>query len=154
MTATFTLAGNIRLVPRWEDDIGPADLSDTTTFLQTLAIENGTGTGQANSYWRDVITLAASAVWTYDGTALPLTVMSATGSLSIATPRMLYVRNRSTASALRWDSTDATVDIAPGGTLFWNAPATVTKTPFASATVTNIGAASAIFEVMIVGVKS
>lgn len=154
MAAVFSLTGNIRLVPRWEDEIGPADLSDTTTFLQTLSIENGTGTGQANAYWRDVITLAAAEEWQYDGSLLPLTVMGASGYLDMATPKMLYVRNRSTESALRWSSDNGDLDIAPGGTFFWNAPSSVTKSPFIVASVTNIGASSAIFEIMIVGVKS
>jgi len=154
MTTVFNLTGNVRLVPTWEDTIGPATLSDATTFLQTFAIANGTGNGQANAYWRDVITLAAAGEWEYDGTDLPLRVMAATGSLSFAVPRMLYVRNRSTSQTLRWASTEMTVDLAPGGTLFWNAPSSVTKTPFASASVTNIGSASATFEVMVVGVST
>lgn len=154
MAATFSLSGNLRLVPRWEDDIGPADLSDTTTFLQTIAISDGTGSGQANAYWRDVLNLNASEEWQYDGDTLPLTVMGASGNLSIATPRLLYVRNRSATSTVRWATDNGPLDIPAGGTFLWYAPAAVSATPFLVASITNIGAAAATVEVMVVGVKS
>lgn len=154
MTAVFNLAGTIRLVPTWEDTIGPASLSDTTTFLQTLEITDGTGSGQADAYWRDVITLAGSTSWAYDGDVLPLEIMGASGTLALSAVRLLYVRNRSTTQKLQWVSDFQELDIAPGGTFLWIAPSTVTVSPFIVASVSNPGATAATFEILIVGVKA
>jgi len=153
MGQTFSMSGQIRLVPSWVDTIGPASLTDATTFLQTLSIENGTGTGQANAYWRDVNTLAVDGSYPLDLTLLPLTVMGASGYLSL-TPRLVYLRNRSATESIRWGSDYATFGIGPGGTFFWNSPTTVSPNPFTVASINNTGTATATYEILIVGVKS
>jgi hypothetical protein len=163
MAATFSLTGFIRLLPRWEEPIGPALLADTTTFLQTLSIANGTGAGQANAYWRDVRTVAASTNDTIDYEDLPLSVMGATGSLSIASLRLVYIRNRSTTKPLRFlfDPSDLGgsdyADIGASGTLFWSGSGALSQATDTahSFVIRNADATASVdYEILIVGVKS
>jgi hypothetical protein len=161
MSAIFNLTGNIRIVPNWQDTIGPATLSDDTTFLQNLAIANGTGTGQANSYWRDVRTVAAVTTDAVDYEDLALSVMGGTGTLSISSVRLLYLRNRSTTLPLRLlidpASTDEYATIAAGGTLMMVGAGSVSGDIAAAHTfaIRNPHATlSVAYEILIVGVKS
>jgi hypothetical protein len=159
MATTFSLAGQLRFVPLWTDDISPSDLSDTSTFLQTLSISNGTGATQANAYWRDVRTVAATTNDLIDLDDLPQDFMGATGSLSFAGLRLIYIRNRSATIAIRFvfNSDDPTGDycnIAPGGTYCWIGsgwPATAIETEKFLA-IRNAEASAATYEILIVGV--
>jgi hypothetical protein len=159
MATTFSLQGQLRFVPLWTDDISPSNLSDTSTFLQTLSIANGTGATQANAYWRDVRTVAANTNDLVDLTDLPQEFMGATGSLSFAGLRLIYIRNRSATIAIRFafDPDNPTGDycnIAPGGTYVWIGsgwPATAIQTEL-SLLLRNAGGSAATYEILIVGV--
>jgi len=154
MATTFSLTGTLRLVPRWEDDVSPANLVDATTFLQTFSIAQGTATGRANAYWRDVRAVAAGDTDEIELDTLPLAVMGGTGNLNLATVRMVYLRNRGTVT-LSPSIGGGQFDVPPGGSFFWHAPATVSAGPIgASLEVQNSAASAGSYEILLVGVKA
>lgn len=127
MPSTFSMSGLLRLVPRWVDDLTATAVTDTATVVQTIAIANGGGAGQANAYWRDLIAIPANASATIDLYALPMVAFGGTGSIALATVKMLLVINRSAtapisfgaAGANRWGGYSAGAIAMPAGaTLF------------------------------------
>jgi hypothetical protein len=158
MTTVFNLTGNVRLVPTWEDTIGPVTLSDATTFLQTLNIANGTGTGQANAYWRDVRSVAATTTDEIELDSLPMSVMEGTGTLDLATVRMLYVRNRGNVT-LDVLLGGGQISVPANGLLFWNAPSAPASPPLGASNppvleIQNAAATAGSYEILLVGVSA
>jgi hypothetical protein len=165
MPQTFSLTSALRVVPSWSDDLTTTTVTDSVTALLALSLANGTGNDQANGFWKDVFSVAASATATIDLRALPLVVFGGTGNLSLASVKMLLIENRSataslaiaTSTANRWTNfaSDSTA-IPPAGVLYATAPkggwATTTTNKVLS--VTNNGASSASVAIYIVGVKT
>jgi hypothetical protein len=165
MPQAFSLTSALRVVPSWSDDLTTTTVTDSVTALLTLSLANGAGNDQANGFWKDVISVAGSATSLIDLRALPLVVFGGTGSLSLASVKMLLIENRSatvslsiaTSTTNRWTnfSSDSTV-IPPAGVLYATAPkagwATTTTNKVLS--VTNNGGTSASFAIYIVGVKT
>lgn len=101
MASTFSLSGLLRLVPRWVDDLTATAVTDTATVAQTVALSNGTAAGQANAYWRDLLSIPASSAATVDLFALPMSAFGGTGTIALAPVKMLLVVNRSAAAAVK-----------------------------------------------------
>lgn len=164
MAASFSLTGTLRVVPRWVDELNTVDVIDTTTVADTFALANGTAAGEANGYFRDVITIAAGGTASVDLRNLTLRAFGGTGTLSLASVKAIVVRNRSTTATLsvgvstsnRWSGLAAgAVALAPSGCLYSTAPAgwptTATNKVLA---ITNTGAAAADVELVLAGVKA
>ena len=165
MAASFSLAGTLRVVPTWVDELSTTALTDSVTALIPFTLTDGTGASQANGYYKDVITIAAGATANVDLRALPLVFMGGTGTLSLASVKVLLVVNRSATASLsvgvtvtnRWTPLSASsVAIGPEGVLYTThlgagLATTTTNKVFA---VTNNGAAAADIEIYVVGVKA
>jgi hypothetical protein len=133
MASTFSLSGLLRLVPRWVDDLTATAVTDTATIVQTVALSNGAAAGQADGYWRDLLSIPADDAATIDLFALPLSAFGGSGSLALYKVKMVLVVNRSAAAAVtfgaansnRWAGfSDGPISIPAGGTLFAFDPAT------------------------------
>ena len=164
MAASFSLTGTLRVVPRWVDELNTVDVIDTTAVADTLALANGTAAGQANGYFRDVITIAAGGTATVDLRNLTLRAFGGTGTLSFASIKAIVVRNRSTTATLsvggsttnRWSGLAAgAVTLAASGCLYSTAPAGWATTATDKVlSITNNGAAAADVELVLAGVKA
>lgn len=110
--STFTLSGVVTLAPKWID--GNATASDS---LQTqLLLANGTGAGQADSYYRASITVDNDDSHELDLTALPVSSLGGTGTLYLASVKTLMIRNTSDRTAIQVDdaATNAWSACSPG----------------------------------------
>ena len=165
MAASFSLAGTLRVVPSWTDDLNTTTVVDSATALLTFTLTNGTGNGNADGYYKDVITITAGGTANVDLRALPLNVMGGTGTLSLATVKAILIRNRSTTATLsagvsvanRWTALSAdSIAIGTEGVVYAtnvNAGWSTTASNKVLA-ITNNGAAAADVELYIIGVKS
>lgn len=165
MAASFSLTGSLRIVPRWVDDLNTTTVTDTATVNLTFALADGTGDDQANGYYKDVITIAASVTATVDLRSLPLNVMGGTGTVSLAKVKALLVKNRSTTASLavggttsnRWTALAAgATTIGPDGVLYVSHPkgGYATSASDKVIAITNNGGSAADVELYIVGVKT
>jgi hypothetical protein len=165
MPQTFSLASSLRVKPSWSDDLTTTTVTDTVTALLTLALAGGTGNDQANGFWKDVFSVNASAQYLIDLRALPLNVFGGTGTLSLASVKMLLIENRSSTAGLsiatsasnRWTNFAAdAVALPAAGVLYVTGPkggwATTTTNKVLS--ITNNGGAAASVAAYIVGVKT
>lgn len=160
MAASFSLTGQIRLDPRWVDDLNTTVVTDSVRVALTLVLTNGTGTAQANAYWRDVRTVAASATDTISmATGLDLDVYGGTGTVELDPDktRLIYVRNLSDSVTLGLVLDDEEqLLLPPAGVLLLSRPADAS---FAVAnggdfSIVNAAAEAADYEVIIVGVQA
>lgn len=156
MAASFSMTGSVRVVPTWTEPLDLVDVVDKTTIAETLTLANGTAAGQADAYWKDVRTVAASTTDTVDITALPLDVYGGTDTISIANVRLIYVKNRSATVALSYAVGAEAVALRPGGVFLWYAPSNATAATYSATEirVTNAGASAVDYEIVIVGVKA
>ncbi len=165
MAAEFSLAGSLRIVPRWVDDLNTTTVTDTATANLAFTLANGTGDDQADAYHKDVITIAAGGTATIDLRSLTLNLFGGTGAVTLAKVKTLLIKNRSTAASLsafgttsnRWTALSAgAVTIGPDGAFYVSHP----KSGYATGAsdkviaITNNGAAAADVEIYIVGVKA
>lgn len=164
MAASFSITGSLRVVPRWVDALNTVDVTDTTTTTDALSLADGTGVGQANAYYRDVLTIAAGGTATVDLRNLTLKAFGGTGTLSLTSVKVIVIRNRSTTASLavggsttnRWSGFAAgAVTLGPSGCIYSTAPSgwATTATDKVLA-ITNNGAAAADIELVLVGVKA
>lgn len=165
MTAAFTMTGTLRLVPSWVDDLTAAAVTDSASVLLQFPLTNGTGSGQANGYYKDVITVPATGTASVNLRSMPLSVLGGSGTLSLACVKVLLVRNRSTTRTLlmagnvsdRWSALFADAVTLPPSTSMlaselvagWAVTTSSRVLQFA-----NAGAAAADVEVYVVGVKA
>lgn len=159
--STFSMVGQLKLVPAWQD----GTVTDSTTVVVSARTTDGTGTGQANAYWRDVITISASATATVDLRNLSLAFYGATGSVSLASVKQLLVVNKSATASLavggnttnRWTALagDA-VTVGASGSFYalHGGSGYATTTTDKVIAITNNGGASATVEIYVVGVKA
>lgn len=165
MAASFALAGTLRVVPTWTDDLNTTTVVDSATASLTFTFTDGTGNGNANGYYKDVVTIAAAATASVDLRALPLNVFGGTATLSLAKVKLLLIRNRSATASLsvngsisnRWTALSAgAMTLGPEGVLYVthaNAGYSTSASDKVLA-IANNGAAAADVEIYIVGVKT
>lgn len=153
MAASFTLSGLLRIQPRWVDALNTTDIVDSTTAAYTFVFENGTAANQANGYFKDVVTVAASTTTTLTMATLPLNAFGGSGTLNLAAQKVILVRNRSTTVSVAVAlGAHVTAALGPEGVLYVTRPAT----GWAGTTLTiqNAGASAADVEIYLVGVKA
>lgn len=166
MAASFSLTGTVRIVPTWTDDLNTTTVSDSVTVNQAIALTDGDGSGEADGYWRDVRTVAASATDTIQLDDLPLNVMGGAGVLDLAELRLVYVRNRSETHNLNFwfgyksgitTITTSAIAVRPGGFVVHSSPdaqrVLANQLPTLVA-VQNTGAGAADYEIVLVGVRT
>ena len=157
---TFSLAGQLRFQPTWTDTLSTTDVVDSVEIIRALTFANGTGAGQANAYWRDVRTVAATTNDFVVLTALPVSVFGGTSTLNMASVKGIYVRNMSATVTLKYgiDDGDSRPEIPPGGFMMWFSPTAATSQPWfntsAAVRIDNESATSAQYEIVIIGVKA
>lgn len=162
MATTFSLTSSLRVTPRWVDALDQIDVVDTASVSLSYELANGTGVGQANGYWKGIVTIGAGGNVTLDLRALSLSVFGGTGTLSLASVKALLIRNLSATATLtvggsvtdRWAGRAADSEtIGPSGVLYavngtgWATSASSKVLHFTSAT-------AATCEVYIAGVKT
>jgi hypothetical protein len=153
MASTFSLSGSLRISPIWVEPLDASTVTDATSALVSFAFENGTGSGQANAYWRDLVSVSATSTTTINLTALPMNVFSTAGTLDIDRQKLLLIRNRSTTIGLTVAlGTSVTAALNAGGVVL--ASSTAAGWSETSLTLTNAGASAVSVEVYIVGVKA
>lgn len=158
---TFSLAGQLRFQPTWTDTLSTTDVVDSVEIIRALTLSNGTGAGQANAYWRDVRTLAASSAdaIAVAGSALPVSIFGGTGSVQFDPDkiRLFYVRNLSATVDLSLFLNDGdSLPLPAGGLLLMSWPRNASFNPAngGDLQVQNTSASSAQYEIVIVGVKA
>lgn len=161
MAASFSLTGQVRLTPRWTDELNATDVIDATSIIESFALTNGTGSGQANCYWKDVRTVAGNSVDTIDLMVVPLKAYGGTANVNFTNLRMIYVKNRHASASLLFAVPDFEFSIVAGGMFLWFAPTNASSTPAAtfssgskSIAITNGNANSIDYEIILVGVKA
>jgi hypothetical protein len=164
MATTFTLSGTLKVTPRWVDSRSATDITDTTIATNTVALDDGTASGQANAYWKDQLSINAGASVTIDLRSLSHKAFGGTGTLAFAAVKMLMISNNGTGNVVvggtpanRWSSwATGNVTIGAGCVLF----ATNTASGWATTTtektlqITNSGAAVALVDIYVAGVKA
>lgn len=98
--STFSLSGVLSLNPKWVE--GNATASDSIQVQLPLA--DGYGSGEADSYWRASISIAAGATHDIDLTALPIVSFGGGGNLYLGFVKALLIRNTSAHSAVEVDA--------------------------------------------------
>ena len=162
MAATFSLTSSLRVTPRWVDALDMIDVVDTVSPTLNFNLANGTGAGQADSYWKGTVAITANQTTSLDLRALSLSVFGGTGTLSLASVKALLVVNKSTTATLtiggadadRWAARSAGSEtLGPSGVLYavngagW-------ATSASSKVLTFTAAANATCDVYLAGVKT
>jgi len=165
VAASFSLTGSLRVAPSWVDELNTTALTDSVTVLKSFTLANGTGNAQANGFYKDVLTIAAAGTVNVDLRALPLVFMGGSGTLSLASVKVLLIVNRSSTASLsvgvsvanRWTGLAAgLITVGPAGVLYTTQLTTGLATTASNKVlaITNNGASAADIEVYIVGVKT
>ncbi len=157
MAASFSLTGSVRVVPNWTEPLDLVDVVDKTTVAETLSLADGTGNSQGNCYWRDTRTVAAGQTDTLNLASLPLNVYGGSNTLSIATLRLVYVKNKSATVSLSYGIAAAAFTITPGGIFLWVGGTSYANVPGTAAqeiAITNGGASAVDYEILLAGVKT
>jgi len=150
MATEFSLTGSLRLTPKVVDTLNLTDVTDTATVSYSVTLADGTGADQANRYWKDVRTVAASTTVT----ALALNVFTGTGTLNLAKQKVVAIRNLSTTTAVTVAmGTSLTAVLAAGGVVYATNPSAAGWAED-DLTLTNGGASAVDVEIHVVGVKA
>lgn len=105
--SSFTLSGIVQFAPKLVDGI--ATWASSTS--RPLTLVNGTAAGQANATWQDVFTIEAGDSETIDLLSLPFTALGGSGTVSLASIKLLAVAN---------DSANVTLTVVPGDVDGWD----------------------------------
>ena len=110
--STFTMGGVLSMAAKWVD--GSATATDAVQVQ--LPLSGGTGSGQANSYWRMSISIPAGDTHNIDLTALAASYFGGSVSLNLASVKVLMLRNLSTRTPLTVNAsaTNAWTPFKPG----------------------------------------
>lgn len=104
---SFTMSGTIQFTPKLVD--GSATLSSNVSRLLTLV--NGTASGQADAYWQGALTLGPGDDETIDLFALAFSALGGSGTVSLASVKLLVVAN---------DSANVDLTVEPGASNGWD----------------------------------
>ena len=154
MATVFSLTGSLRLTPKIVDALNLTDVTDTASINYAVAMADGAAADQANRYWKDVVTIAASQTATIDLEDLELNVFTGTGTLNLASQKIALLRNLSATTAVTVAlGTSLTAVLAPGGVVYATNPSAAGWAED-DLTITNAGAAAVDVEIHLVGVKA
>jgi len=148
----FSLTGQVRLDPRWVDDLNTTVVTDSVRLISPLTFVNGDDDGQADGYWKDIVTIPGEDSESLDLTDLPLNVFGGSGSLDLAAVKVLLIRNTSEGTVEVALGTSVTGEIEAGGVLLATSPADGWAE--ATLTLTNPDTDAADVEVYLIGVQA
>jgi|688.fasta_scaffold15985_11 hypothetical protein len=157
---SFSLSGQVRLVPVVTDTLATTTLTDTVTIQQALSLSNGTGPAQADGYWRDVRTVTGTGTDVVNLGSLPVNVFGGSSTLSLGSLRLIYLRNRDATGTLLYSigGGAAKTALPPGGVFLWSAPTAGPTGPWLDGptgiSVQNLATGPVPYEVVIAGVKT
>jgi hypothetical protein len=163
MSATFSLSALLKVVPKWVDSFGATDVYDSVTATHSLALTDGSGSGNASAYWRDQITIPAGQMVALDLRSLTSKAFGGTGTIGLSTVKAVMVVNNSTDSpvafgvvvANHWgEYSEGGISVAPGGVLYSTNAGAGWQTAANSKAIgiENYGSGSAAIDVYLVGV--
>ena len=163
--STFSVTGRVTMNPTWSEDLDLTAIVDKTTVSLPTALTNGTGNDQADAYWRDTITISASATTNLDLRALSRQLMGGTATDVFAKVKMLAVHNKATAGTIsvgvsvsdRWTALAAdSITVGPQGVFYVAYPGAGYSTGASDKVlaITNNGASAADIDIYIVGVHA
>jgi hypothetical protein len=153
MTAVFRLTGSLTVDPIWSDNLNASRVIDSARASLRFTLDDGDGPGEADGYYKNLVTIADGDTLTIDVEDLPRNVFGGTGSLYLDAVKVILVRNLSpdvaVAAAL---GTSVTAALDPGGVLY----ATSTDSGWAETTLTltNAGGDDADVEIILAGVQA
>jgi len=156
---SFSLSGQIRLVPAVTDTLATTTITDTVTIQQAIALANGTGPAQADAYWRDVRRVTGTATDEINLGSLPVNVFGGSSTLSLEKLRLVYLRNRAATGTLLYelDGNAARVGLPPGGVFLWSAPAPAATGPLLDGptgiSITSQATGPVDYEIVLAGIK-
>lgn len=154
MATVFSLTGSLRLTPKVVDTLNLTDVTDTAAINWSVTMADGSAADQANRYWKDVVTTAASQTTTLDLEDLELNVFAGTGTLNLAKQKTVAIRNLSTTTAVTVAmGTSLTAVLAPGGVVYATNPSAAGWAED-DLTITNAGGSAVDVEIHLVGVKA
>ena len=158
MATEFSLTGQVRLDPRWVDDLNTTVVTDSVRVLVPIVLANGDGDGEADVYWRDVRTAPVGGTDFIDLANLPLSVFGGSGTVDMATVRLIYIRNLSDDTAIEYQiSGGSAPQLPPGGVFLFSAntaSAVVWLADSQLIEISPVGSASADYEIVLVGVQA
>ena len=99
MARSLEFSNLLRFRPTWTEPLDLVDVVDSSDLSYRQTLTTGTGSQEADAYYRDVITLAASATTTLDLSDLTLQFYGGTGSLTIYAVKVLLIRMASGGGA-------------------------------------------------------
>jgi len=163
--STFSCTGRVTMSPTWSEDLDLTAIVDKTTVSISTALTDGTGNDQADAYWRDTITIAASATTSLDLRSLSRQLMGGTATDVFAKVKILCLQNKSPTASLsvgasvadRWTALAAgAVTVAPSGVFYVAFPLAgyTTSASDKVLAITNNGGAAADIDIFIVGVHA
>jgi hypothetical protein len=97
---SFSFTGFLRFLPTWTEPLDLVNVVDSSEFTLTSQLSNGTAAGQANQYYRDVVTVAANTEEALDLTDLTTNVYGGSGTLSFSSVRGFLLRNTSASGSV------------------------------------------------------
>jgi hypothetical protein len=163
--STFAVTGRVTMNPTWSEDLDLTAIVDKTTVSLSTALTDGTGNDQADAYWRDTITIAASATTNLDLRALSRQLMGGTATDTFSKVKILAIYNKATAGTIsvgvsvanRWTALAAgSITVGPQGVFYVAYPGAGYATGASDKVlaITNNGAAAADIDIYIVGVHA
>lgn len=163
--STFSCTGRVTMSPNWSEDLELTAIVDRTTVSVSTPLADGTGNDQADAYWRDTITIAASATESLDLRALSRQLMGGTATDTFAKVKLLAIHNKAAAGTIsagvsvsdRWTAlAGGAITVGPQGVFYVAYPGAGYSTGASDKVVaiTNNGAAAADIDIYIVGVHA
>lgn len=159
---TFSMTGQLRFVPSWTDAMSTTDVVDSVTIQVPLTLSDGDGAGEADAYWRDVRTVAATTTDTVSIDNLSLSIFGGSSTLDLAELKLVYVRNLSETLPLQFrfgyptaqETSD--IELRPGAFVLLSGGTGLEVEGAApdSVIVENTGASAANYEIVLVGVQA
>lgn len=161
MTATFTITGSLKLLPSWKD----GTVTDSTRITVPANLTNGVSDGQADVYWRDVLTIDSEQEAFVDLTNLPLSFYEGSGSVELAAVKQLLIVNKTDTSTIylfygtsdQWSAfASQEMAVGPLGSLWVHSPNAGYAVSSTSKVIPigNDGPSTATVEIYVVGVKA
>ena len=95
MTAEFRLTGSLTVDPTWSDNLNASRVIDSARASLRFTLDDGDGPGEADGYYKNLVTIADGDTLTIDVEDLPRNVFGGTASLDLAAVKVILIRNLS-----------------------------------------------------------
>lgn len=160
MALAFRQTGSVKVTATWTDSGDLSDVVETAVINPPLALENGTGSNQANCLWQHQGSVASSSTASYSLASLSTSVYGGTGALAVSAVKVLYFINTG-EMPLRlagWPALvsshggDAWINVEPGAFALLAAPTSGwASSPGSQVSVSNQGLSGGTFSIALIG---